>query len=170
MVLGVALPVPAVDIFLNIKDIEGESTATGHEKEIVVDSWSLGLSNTVIREGGGGARAGKVKFNDIQITKRIDKSTPLLMMAASSGQPVPQAVLTISKRGEDKPVDYITITLKDVLITSIQLSGDSGDGQMSEDITINFGEIQFEYAQQKPDGTFEKPIKYGWNLLENIKK
>mgnify|MGYP001255393445 CR=1 FL=1 len=169
LLFSAVLPVSAADIFMNVAGIEGESTSKGHEKEIMVDSWKLELSNTVIREGGGGARAGKVKFNDIQITKKIDKSTPLLMLAASSGQHIPQVVLKISKRSGNTASDYLVITLKDVLISSINVSGDNNNDQMNEELTINFSEIQFAYTPQKPDGTLDQPIRYGWDLFQNKK-
>ncbi|MFT0702113.1 type VI secretion system receptor/chaperone Hcp, partial [Citrobacter meridianamericanus] len=68
---------------------------------------------------GGGGGAGKVNVQDLSFTKYIDKSTPNLMMACSSGKHYPQAKLTIRKAGGENQVEYLIITLKEVLVSSV---------------------------------------------------
>ena len=75
------------DIFMKIRDIQGESRDKDHKDEIEVLSWSWGLSNQVASPSpGGGAGAGKVKFQDISFTHLVDKASPNLMLSCASGK------------------------------------------------------------------------------------
>jgi len=108
----------AVDMFIKIGDIKGESRDSKHKEEIDVLAWSWGMSNSGTAHLGGGAGAGKVNVQDLSLTKYIDASSNALMMAACNGKHYPEAVLIVRKAGE-KPLEYIKITMNEVLITSL---------------------------------------------------
>ena len=55
----------AVDVFLKIGDIKGESKDSKHKGEIDVLSWSWGVSQTGTMGIGGGGGAGKANFSDL---------------------------------------------------------------------------------------------------------
>ncbi|RMH85953.1 type VI secretion system tube protein Hcp [Pseudomonas sp. AOB-7] len=160
----------AVDMFIKIGDVDGESADKTHAKEIDVLAWSWGMSQSGSMHVGGGGGAGKVSIQDISLTKWIDKSSPNLMMACSSGKHYPEAKLTIRKAGGEDPVEYLIITLKEVLVSSISTGGSGGEDRLTENVTLNFGQVQVDYQPQKQDGSKDGgPIKYGWNIRENVK-
>ncbi|MFI8611083.1 Hcp family type VI secretion system effector [Pseudomonas sp. NPDC077649] len=160
----------AVDMFIKIGDVEGESADKSHGKEIDVLAWSWGMSQSGSMHVGGGGGAGKVSIQDISLTKWIDKSSPNLMMACSSGKHYPEAKLTIRKAGGEDPVEYLIITLKEVLVSSISTGGSGGEDRLTENVTLNFGQVQVDYQPQKQDGSKDGgPVKYGWNIRENVK-
>ena len=160
----------AVDMFIKIGDVEGESADKTHAKEIDVLAWSWGMSQSGSMHVGGGGGAGKVSIQDISLTKWIDKSSPNLMMACSSGKHYPEAKLTIRKAGGEDPVEYLIITLKEVLVSSISTGGSGGEDRLTENVTLNFGQVLVDYQPQKQDGSKDGgPIKYGWNIRENVK-
>ncbi|HYZ71955.1 MAG TPA: type VI secretion system tube protein Hcp, partial [Chthoniobacterales bacterium] len=68
----------AVDMFLKINGVDGESKDKAHSKQIDVLAWSWGLSNTGSAHVGGGAGSGKVNVQDISITKWVDSASPKL--------------------------------------------------------------------------------------------
>src|SRR4051812_10190148 len=107
----------AVDMFIKIKDVEGESKDSKHSKEIDVLSWSWGASQSGSMHGGGGGGAGKANVQDISITKYVDKASPNLFKYCSNGKHIGEALLTIRKAGE-KPLEYLKIKLTDLLISS----------------------------------------------------
>src|SRR5687768_3555210 len=74
----------AIDIFLNLHNVPGESKDAAHKDQIDVLAWSWGMSNPVIA-GGGGTGGGKVSIQDISITKYFDKASPVLMTGCSAG-------------------------------------------------------------------------------------
>jgi len=160
----------AVDMFIKIGDVDGESADKTHAKEIDVLAWSWGMSQSGSMHVGGGGGAGKVSIQDISLTKWIDKSSPNLMMACSSGKHYPEAKLAIRKAGGEDPVEYLIITLKEVLVSSISTGGSGGEDRLTENVTLNFGQVQVDYQPQKQDGSKDGgPIKYGWNIRENVK-
>src|SRR5215467_1051814 len=90
----------AVDYFLKIDGIPGESTDIKHKGEIQLDSWSFGLSNSeTIGSATGGAGGGKVSFQDFHFTSKISIASPKLMAASATGRHIQNAILSGRKRG-----------------------------------------------------------------------
>ncbi|MFV9654099.1 Hcp family type VI secretion system effector [Pseudomonas yangonensis] len=160
----------AVDIFIKIGDIKGESQDKTHKDEIEVLNWSWGMSQSGNMHTGTGGGAGKVSIQDLSLTKYVDKATPNLMMHCSSGKHVPKVTLTVRKAGGDTQVEYLIINLEEVLISSLSTGGSGNDDRLIENITLNFAKVTVDYQPQKADGTKEGgPIKYGWNIRSNVK-
>ncbi|KAF1066607.1 MAG: Protein hcp1 [Pseudomonas citronellolis] len=161
----------AVDIFIKIGDIKGESMDKTHKDEIDVLNWGWGMTQSGNMHVGGGGGAGKVTIQDLTLTKYVDKSTPNLMMNCSSGKHIDKAVLTVRKAGGDSQVEYLIITLEEVLVTSMHTGGSGGDDRITETISLNFGQVSVDYQPQKVDGGKDGgAIKYGWNIRQNVKK
>src|SRR5438067_1683406 len=112
----------AVDFFLKIDGIQGESQVKGQEGSIEVLSFSWGASQAGNVAHGGGGGAGKVSMQDFHFTMRAGKATPKLFMACANGQHVKQAVL-IGQRGGESPQQFLKYELTDVLISSYQTGG-----------------------------------------------
>ncbi|HDS5282244.1 TPA: type VI secretion system receptor/chaperone Hcp, partial [Escherichia coli] len=54
----------AVDMFIKIGDVKGESKDKTHAEEIDVLAWSWGMSQSGSMHMGGGGGAGKVNVQD----------------------------------------------------------------------------------------------------------
>ena len=162
----------AVDMFLKLDDIKGESTDRRHADEIVVLSWNWGMQQAAASPagsgGGAGVGAGKVKVNDLLVTKQVDKASPLLMLACCSGKHFKEALLTVRRAGE-KPIEYLKITMKEVFVSSVSIDGTDAQDRPTETIALNFGEFRSQYTPQKPDGTGDATIEIGWDIVKNIK-
>lgn len=160
----------AVDMFLKIEGVVGESVDKVHKDSIDVLAWSWGMANSGTTHQGGGGGSGKVSVQDISFTKYIDKSSPELMIHCCTGEHFPQAKLTVRKAGgKGGPIEYVTILMKEVLITSISTGGSGGEDRLTENVTLNFAEVAVDYTPQKPDGSKEPAIKMTWNIAENCK-
>jgi type VI secretion system secreted protein Hcp len=159
----------AVDYFLKLDGIEGESTDAKHKNEIDVESWSWGESQAGTHAGGGGGGAGKVSMQDFHFVMKVNKSTPKLMLACASGQHIKTGVLTCRKAGGEQQ-EFLQIKLSDLLVSSYQSGGSAGSSVVPTDqCSLNYSKIEFEYKEQKPDGTLGSPVKAGWNVKENKK-
>jgi type VI secretion system secreted protein Hcp len=68
----------AFDAFINIDDIEGESTDDQHPGWIEVLDCSVGLKQKVSKTASSadGASAERAEFNDFNFTKEIDAASP----------------------------------------------------------------------------------------------
>lgn len=150
-----------VDLFLKIDDIEGESADKDHPREIEIESYQWGAS---LPSKTGGA-AGKVSFQDLNFTKKVDKSSPILMQSVASGKHYKEATLTARKKGEEKQ-EYLIVKMKDIIITSYQTGG-SNNSLPTDEVSINFAQIEYKYTPQTPDGSLGIPVTAGWDLKTN---
>lgn len=156
----------AYDAFLKLDDVNGEVQDSQFEKWIEVDSFSWGESNSSISATGGGGGAGKVSFQDLHISKPTDKSSAALFQKCASGQHFQKCQLHVRKAGGDASGAssvFLKIELDDVLVSSVQFEGATqGDDRPSEDVTLNFTKIYFEY--DAPDGEVDQ---FSWDLAQN---
>jgi type VI secretion system secreted protein Hcp len=157
----------AFDVFLKIDGVQGESTDAKHKDEIDVLSFSFGVSQAGGAPGGGGG-AGKASLTDLHFVARTQKSSPRLFVACASGEHVKQAVLTVRKAG-GKQQEYLTITLREVRVTSYQASGSADDEGPLDQVALGYGKIEIEYRPQDPKGTLGPPVKGGWDVKANKK-
>lgn len=159
----------AVDMFIKIGDLKGESKDSTHKDEIDVLAWSWGLSNSGSAHTGGGAGAGKANVQDLSFTKYLDKSSADLHLACCNGKHFESATLVVRKAGE-KPLEYLKITLSDLIVTSVSTGGSGGEDRLTENVALNFAKVKLEYQTQKKDGTGEKAGEYTWDIAANTKE
>jgi type VI secretion system secreted protein Hcp len=159
----------AVDYFLKVDGIDGESKDSVHAGEIDIQSWSWGEANAGTSGIGGGAGAGKVSMQDFHFTMYNNKASPLLFLACATGQHIATAKLTCREAGGGQQ-EFLTVTFTDLLVSSYQTGGSSDATVIPVDqIAINFGQIEFEYKPQKPDGTLDASVVAGYNVATNAK-
>jgi type VI secretion system secreted protein Hcp len=154
------------DYFLKLEGIEGESADDKHKKEIDIQSFSWGASNSGTMAMGGGGGAGKVTFQDIHFTKNVDKSSPNLLKYCATGKHITKGTLTVRKAG-DKQQEYYKVNLTDVMISSYQAGGHGGDPAVTDSFSLNFAKIEFEYFPQNEKGGLEGRVAGGWDLKAN---
>jgi type VI secretion system secreted protein Hcp len=158
----------AVDYFLKIDGIPGESKDSKHKDEIDVEAWSWGEVNPVQHGGGSGVGAGKVQMQDFNFTARFSKASPNLMLACASGKHLKSAVLSARRGGDKTQAEFLTFSLSDVLVSSYQTAGaEAGDVGPADSVSLNFSKIQIEYKEQKADGSLGGSIKTGWDAKQN---
>ncbi len=158
----------AVDMFLKWGEIKGESGDAKHKGEIDVLAWSCGASQSGTTHMGTGGGAGKVSVNDLSFTKFIDRSSPDLLLYICSGKHVKNALLTVRKAGGD-PLEYLKINMEDLIISGLSTGGSGGEDRLTENITLNFARMKYDYTPQKPDGTADSPLTTGWDIAANVK-
>jgi len=156
----------AVDYFLKIEGIEGESQDSKHKSEIDLLSWSWGESQLGTHAGGGGGGAGKVAMQDFHFVMKVNKSSPKLLLACANGEHIKKATLICRKAGKEQQ-EYLKIVMSDLLVSSFQTGGSHGDALPSDQISLNFAKIEYEYKEQKVDGTLGGAVKAGYDLKAN---
>ena len=157
-----------VDYFLKIDGIEGESPDAKHKNEIHLDSFSWGESNSGSMAHGGGGGAGKVAMQDIHYTCKLGKQSPKLALACADGSHIKKAILTCRKAGKDQH-DYYVVTVTDMLVSSYQIGGHGGEVTIVENVSLNFAKIEWDYKEQKIDGSLGGSVKAGYDLKLNKK-
>lgn len=157
----------AVNMFLEIKEAEGESTIKDKAIEVLAFSWGMSQSGNF--HSGGGGTSGKVNVQDLSITKYIDKSSTKLMLSCASGAHFPKAVLTVRKAADGNPVDYFVVTLEDLIISSISTGGSGGEDRLTENVSLHFAKVSTIYQMQKKDGTPQAGGNFSWDVAKNTK-
>lgn len=156
----------AVDMFIKIGDIKGESKDATHKDSVDVLAWNWGLSQSGTAHHGSGAGAGKVNVQDLSLTKWVDSSSTALILAACKGTHIPKATLTVRKAG-DTPLEYIKITLETVLVTSVQTGGSGGEDRLTENVVLNFAKFKVEYTTQAEKGGKGTTSTAAWDIPAN---
>jgi type VI secretion system secreted protein Hcp len=164
-----------VDFYLDLSKaspkIEGETTDKKYaaKKFIELDSFSVSCAQSGTQAHGSGGGAGKVRFQDIHCTKKVDTASPGLLFACAAGVHIPEATLYCRKAGTEQE-EFLVWHLKDVLVSSYQCGGHGHSEILPTDqFSLNMGQIVMEYKVQDEKGKTGKPVKGGWNIKANAK-
>ena len=149
----------AVDYFLKIDGIPGESLDSKHKGEIELESFSWGETNAGPPSSGRGA--GKVQIEDLHIVMRMNKASPVLLKACATGQHLKEATLTARKAGKGQ-LEFLVIKMNDLLVSAYQTTGHA-DTVPIDQVAFDFGKIEVSYRPQKADGSADVPVKAGWD-------
>jgi type VI secretion system secreted protein Hcp len=152
----------AVDYFLKVDGIPGESQDAKHKGEIDVLAFSWGVSQAKATASGGGGGAGKAVFDDLLVVAQTSKASPLLWLACASGKHVKSAVITCRRAGKS-PVEFLKITLSDVVISSYELDGSDEEPPLDQ-IGLAYAKIETQYTPVDATGKSQPPVKAGWDL------
>jgi type VI secretion system secreted protein Hcp len=153
--LSVALPKKAndmniaSDIFLKLDGINGESQDKAHPRAIQVIFWEWIVSQQSNMHAGSGGGAGKASFSNLEFKHEIDRASPNLFAYCASGKHIPKAELIMRKAGGN-PLEYLRLTMSDVLITKVHPSADAHYG--IETVGLSFAKIKQEYIVQNGQG------------------
>lgn len=159
----------AVDMFLKLDGVNGESKDKVHTKEIDVLAWSWGMSNSGSAHVGSGAGSGKVSVQDLCVSKYVDCSSPNLMLACCSGTHYKDALLTVRKAG-GTPVEYIKVKMETVLVSGITSGGSLAEDRLTENLILNFAKVSMDYTPQDAKGAAGTAIPFAWDIAANSKE
>ena len=161
----------AYDGFLQIEGIPGESTDAAHQGWIEI----LSFNHAVVQPAGaaqsriGGRTGARVDVEDFVITKVVDKATPLLHLFCCQGKHIPTVKVELCEATGDKHA-YMRYTMTDVIVSSVRPSGVANEevyARPIEEVSFNFGTIQWEYVPVDHTGKVGAAVVAGWSLEEN---
>jgi type VI secretion system secreted protein Hcp len=133
----------ALDTFMKIDGIPGDSVVIGHVDEIVLSSYSQAF--------------GTKNCSRVIAEKFLDRASPPLVAAAVANQIVPTVVITLRKAGE-APQDFYKAILTSVLIERIDIDVSEDGDSLDERVVLKPRSIRIEYRPQRPDGSLGQPI------------
>jgi type VI secretion system secreted protein Hcp len=155
----------AIDTHIKFDGVEGEATHADHKGEIEVLSWSWGLSNHGGIAGGGSGK-GRAEPGEVSFLHLYDKASPILAKKCAQGVHFKDVVITSRKSGEGQK-DFFKVTMKEVFISSTQISASSG-GEITESVSMSYGSIDFSYKAQDDKGALGGEVKFGWNVKTTV--
>jgi type VI secretion system secreted protein Hcp len=158
--------VPAnADLLLRVDGVQGEARRVGYENWIDIQSFKWGVTQSGGASGGGGG-AGRVDFDELTITKPIDRASPKLFQYCAQGKHIAKVSLVVLQ-GNQRGGEVYRIDLSDVLITSVTQAVVEGGELPAEALALNFTRIKIVYREQRPDGSLGVPVEAEWDLSTN---
>jgi len=156
----------AVDFFMKLDRLQGESKDAKHRDELEVLSWSFKMNQAASFIRGGGGGTGKVQIGDLQFTHWVDRATPYLIQECCNGKHFDKAILTCRKAG-GHPIEFFKIEMHHVIISSIQWDDEHRNDQMTEKVTLSFSKLLCSYTEQNPDGSAGPTARVSWDIAKN---
>ncbi|MEM1162107.1 MAG: type VI secretion system tube protein Hcp [Pseudomonadota bacterium] len=154
-------------MFLKLDGIDGESEDAEHKNEIDILSWSWGMSQSANTHMGGGGGVALASVQDLSATKWVDKSSPIIQGVCLEGKHLKDAVLVCHKAGDDgKALKYLTIKMHDVIVSSYSTGGSGAEGRLTENFSLNFSKVEFEYVKQSKTGGADAKPKLQWDIKQ----
>lgn len=162
----------ALDAYILIEGVEGESTDAQHKGWIEMQSFGNGHRQPVSRPAStaGGGASGRADFYDFYFEKLLDKASPKITLLCASGRHIDKISVAIYRAAGDDRVKYMEYTMTNCIISDYLVSGDCEDNFPLETVGINYGRIVWNYIQQRRDGGGPAGnIMEGWDLQTNSK-
>lgn len=157
-------------MFIKIDGIEGESKFGGHEKEIDIESFNIGVTQPGTGHVGGGSGAGRAQFGDLNFMHSMDRSSPNLFLYCANGTHIKSALLTVRKAGGDESLPFLKVEVSDCIISSCHPSGNSSDLRPMESVTLNYAKVKMEYQEQDEKGKAKGgPVAVAFDVKTNKK-
>jgi len=158
----------AIDSFLKLGTLKGESVVKGFEDQIQLLSWGWGMTQSGTTHTASGGGAGKVDVSDLQISKHVDAASPMLALACCKGTHYDSATLTMRKAG-GTALEYVTITLTNLIVTSYSVSEGGGGDLLTDTFTLNFGKFKYSFQPQDNKGAKKGgAIDATWDIAKGV--
>ncbi|MEO7318781.1 MAG: type VI secretion system tube protein Hcp [Chthoniobacteraceae bacterium] len=149
----------------------GESSVPGRTGWTDLKSGSFGASIPVTI--GGGGTVGRASFDNIVLSKVVDRLTPQIFANLSTGTSLNgggangDATIEFVRTVNATPVVFFRYELRSVFFTKSLSSSIAGDATLSETVTMVANAVRYTYWPILPNGTQGTPIIKMWNVVAN---
>jgi len=148
--------------YIKIEGIDGEATDAKHKEWIEVLSFSQSIHRG---DSGSSVRTtASVVFEDIVLTKELDKSSPKLAESVATGKVIPKVEFELTSSAGI----YYKYELTNVMVTSYSVSG-TADDRPIEQVSLNFEQIKTTYTEYGSDGSKKGNVETTWKVEEGTK-
>jgi type VI secretion system secreted protein Hcp len=164
--LGGMLMSPAMGaVFAKYDGIDGESQDRDHKNWIEILSFGHSVFQEVSQIGGARNGSSRSSRTDFVMSKRLDKSSPLLAVACCTGEHIPEVTLELTANSVSRPLLFLRIKLTNVIVSSFNMGGTEGeDGPPVEEITLNYEKIEWTYFLYDDKGAKINETTTSWNF------
>jgi type VI secretion system secreted protein Hcp len=157
----------AVDMFLKLAGVAGESQDAQHKGEIDILAWSWGVAEAQATSGGSsGVAGGKPSFHELSVQKPLDLASALLLAALAKGSRIATGALTVVKTGA-APETFLVLNMKDIAIASVIMAESQTENRPIETVALIFDQIDFEYTEFLANGAKGATNSFKWNITTN---
>jgi type VI secretion system secreted protein Hcp len=158
----------AIDAYLQLGEIKGESADSAHQGWIECESvnWSIRQPKSATSSTAGGHTAERAELSDVTFHKICDLASPLLAQHCAMGKTIPKAKFEFYRAdGNGTRVKYYEVELENVMIGHVAQGVAAGG--MNDSIGLKFSKVKWRYTQQKIAGGAGGNTAGGWDLSTN---
>jgi type VI secretion system secreted protein Hcp len=159
----------AIDVYLSIDGIKGESTDEKHKSWMEVSHvvWGVNQPRATSVSTAGGHTSGRADLTDISFTKLADLASPLLFQHCAAGKTIPKAVFEFMRAdGDGKPICYLKLELENVMVSNFHPNSGDG-GTLKEQVHLAYAKIKVTYTKQDIRGGTQGSTAGGWDAVGN---
>jgi len=159
----------AIDVYLHIDGIKGESADSTHQGwiELTSANWGVAQPKSATASTAGGHTAERCEHRTLSLTKLADLASPILMQTCSMGKTIPKAKLEFMRADSDgRPIKYYEVELENVMVASMDQAAHEG-AILYDAIGLKFSKVKWKYTQQKVGGGTGGNTAGGWDLATN---
>jgi type VI protein secretion system component Hcp len=121
---------PAQAAFDSYISFDGSALQGSSPQGFEILSFSWGATQGGTLTGARSGAGGKVRFQDLTITRKVDSASPKLFQACASGQHFPKLRLVSGGR---------TLVFDDVVIANVRTNGGNAP---TETLTFDYGKVE----------------------------
>jgi type VI secretion system secreted protein Hcp len=168
-VFAVAPAAQAADqYFMKLDGVTGESVVGRTTDAIAVSAFTWGAENvTTIGSKSGGAGTGKASFNQLEIDKNVDATSPVLFERLTTGGQIRGMELVALRAGAKGPSIYMRYCFQPVFVSDVRHAAASGDEGIKETVTLTFGAVSEIYTKQDRNGAPAGNVFSSWSTTTN---
>jgi type VI secretion system secreted protein Hcp len=155
----------ALDAFLKVKGIPGESADAEHKDAIEVLGYRLDM--TAPTDVATGAASGRARLSPLSILKVVDKASALLAKACGTNELLDEVTLELC-RATGKKEKYLEYKLSKARVSAIHAAKqpETDHGLPLEDVSFAYAKITWTYFTTdlktgKPKGSLE--YQHDWS-------
>lgn len=157
-------------MFLKIEGIQGETLDVHRQTEIEIQGWGWEVWNPIKWNLNQGGQSTKAHIKEMTVTKICDQASVALYQYCVTGKHFKSARIICRKNDGDNKVEYLTIEMDDVMIQSVNWSGQGDSPILNETLELAFAEFNLLYRTQQDSGDAKGGIQFGFNIQKQLKK
>ena len=154
----------SAEYFLRIDGIPGGSLDDKHHGEIEIESWGFVAEQTGAGHYGSGAGAGRLRVEDLRFTMPINKASPELFLACSTGRHLPKVILSCREATGPGRRDHLQWTFEDVLVSRYETGGGYNGEKLKDRVSLNFSRALVTFIDIQPDGSAGGGTRAGYDI------
>ncbi len=162
-----------MSIFMQMPGVQGESGDSNHKNWMDLESMQWGVDRQITSGTStiNDRESSNAVISDLHLVRKMDSATPPIFIESCCGKGK-EIIIHLTKTGSGSGADvYMEYKLKNALISSYNVSGDSQDtDRPMEHLTISFIDAEVKYTPYDEDGNALAAIAVGFDTATNTKR
>ena len=142
----------AMQMFLTVDGIDGESKKDGMEDTIDILACSFGLHRPSTGHSGSGGSGGDLTAGDLIITKNLDAASNGIRESIVKGTQGIAITLTVRKPTGEK-VETLVYEMEGCMFTGVDIGVNESSDVVEETVSLAYNKVTFKHTPENDDGS-----------------